>query len=67
MKGKYLQTVLSGCAWCKTVIGVKNHEVEHCTIDKPMILSHGICLDCKNTFEEDQEDSSEEDRKLIFA
>jgi hypothetical protein len=53
MKQKHLQTVVSGCAWCKTVIDIKNHEVENFIQDKPMILSHGICIPCKDTFEKD--------------
>ena len=51
---RYLQTVISGCAWCQKVIGVENHEVElkDSKLDNLLMLSHGICLPCKGNFEE---------------
>jgi hypothetical protein len=40
---KILQTVVVACAWCKSVVGFKNHEVE---CDKHVIVSHGLCKGC---------------------
>ena len=53
---KHLQTVVSGCAWCKKIIDVANHEVDvdEKWRDTHLLLSHGICLSCKEKFEEEK-------------
>jgi hypothetical protein len=68
MKNKYLQTIVTGCAWCKRVIGVSTNEVEKRDKEQFLLLSHGICKKCNEVFDcedEKSEDSSEED--LVFA
>jgi hypothetical protein len=68
MEKTYLQTVVSGCAWCGTTIGFSTHEVSRKGDEQFLLLSHGICLDCKNVFDhgdDESEDESEED--LVFA
>lgn len=52
---RYLQTVISGCAWCQKVIGVENHEVniEDHKVDSMLMLSHGICLPCRDDMVKD--------------
>ena len=46
MKNKYLQTILTGCAWCKSVIDVANHEVNSSGSVDHIMISHGICKNC---------------------
>jgi hypothetical protein len=65
MEKTYLQTVVTGCAWCKSVIDFSTHEVRERGEQNFMLLSHGICLDCKGNF--DLEEESEEDEDLVYA
>jgi len=72
MKNRYLQTIVSACAWCSKTIGVENYERESGGDEHLILLSHGICLKCNDNIllgdeksEDESEDESEDD--LVFA
>jgi hypothetical protein len=77
MKETYLQTIINGCAWCKRFIGVSTHEVDQNKKDEHVLLSHGICEECSDDFEEkfdlredpegDSPDLPDLDMKFVLA
>ena len=52
MNDTYLQTIVEGCAWCRSVMGVSTHEVKKHKQENFIVLSHGICPKCKAVMEQ---------------
>lgn len=41
--------IINNCAWCDKIISVEVHN-QYLT---PVVISHGICLDCKKKITEE--------------
>jgi len=65
MKDIYLQTIVVGCAWCRKTISISTHEVDHYVEDRLIMLSHGICEECKENLLAENE--SEESENLVVS
>ena len=59
MKDIFLQTIITGCAWCKSVMSYSNQEMEYSENQKLVMLSHGICDDCFDFEAKDEVESKE--------
>ena len=59
MDRKFLQTILTGCSWCTTVIGIDHIEKPCGDMTTPVLLTHGICEDCSDRMMKELEESED--------
>ena len=59
MDRAFLQTVLTGCSWCTSVINVDHVEKSSEDLKDPVLLTHGICQDCSDLMTKELEESED--------
>ena len=59
MKDIFLQTIITGCAWCRSIMSFSNQEIEYSENKKHIILSHGLCDDCFDSEMKNEVESKE--------